>query len=447
MIMDSKRLKRFLIAGILIAIQGCAGATLNPFVEKPYFASPPAQMTRADQEIFDRALFRQTNNRIQPAIKVWKEFLDKHPRSFEAHNNLGLVYFEDDQVDAAIAELERAMSLEPSESKIQNNLIRVLKFKATLFKEARDYNQAVDTLKRVQEMSSPKEKEKIGFRIEELEDKVYEQAKRVNTLEAYERFLQRYPKSIKNSQEARMKIEELKHMGAAVAEGTAETLSKTPLANAGSAGIGAEDLVLEESLTKVENKGNMVAVPPAVKDLSEMNMESSVTGEKPPVAKGSALKALEKLEMNGQATPGGENMDKGFIPVQPLEVPRSAEQKIEIATQPAPKPATGAHLFPTQETEVLSPTPDVSLSEPGAPSPARDDLPEIAQAPQKKVKIVTRRDPLRVREDPTLDSRVLATVAKDSLVPLISDENGWYKIEFSAGKTGWVSKKFAQLVE
>lgn len=446
MIMDSKMLKRFLIAGILIGMQGCAGVTLNPFVEKPYFASPPAQMTRADEDIFDRALFRQTNNRIQPAIKVWKQFLEKHPRSFEAHNNLGLVYFEDDQVDAAIAELETAMSLEPSEAKIKNNLIRVLKFKSTLFKEARDYNQAVDTLRRVQGMSSPKQKEKLGFRIEELEDKAFEQTKRINTLAAYEGFLQRYPTSTKNSEEARMKIEELQHMAAAIPEDTVETLPETPLASAENEGVAAGAAMLEGA-AGMENKENMAGGAPMVKALTEINMESDVTGEKTPVDKSSALQALEKLEAAGQSPPAVASVDKGFIPVQPLEVPRSAEQKIEIATQPEPKPATGAHLFPTLEPDGSSPGPEVTTLNPDVTIPTLGESPEVAEAPHKTVKIVTRRDPLRVREDPTLDSQVLGTVAKDSLVPLISDENGWYKIEFSAGKMGWISKKYSQLVE
>jgi len=435
MIMDFKTLKRFLISGILIGMQGCAGVTLNPFSEKPYFDSPPAQMTRADQKLFDRALFRQTNNRIQPAIKVWSQFLEKHPRSFEAHNNLGLVYFEDDQVDEAIAELERAMSLEPSEPKIKKNLIRILKFKSTLFKEARNYNSAVDTLKRVQEISPPDKKEKIGFRIEEYEDKVFDQAKRINTLESYEGFLNRYPNSSKNSNEARMKIEGLKprepvfpdEKAILADQASLGALARTELAKTKNAGMDGETPMLENLPMEERNRGNMMDSPPTVKDYTEKKMESSVTGED------SRKEAMEEVERAKTTPPIVESLNNGFIPARPLEVPRSAEQKIEIATQPEPKPSTGANLF--------------SSPEPGVPSPALDDFPEVAQALPRKVEIVTSRDPLRVREDPTLDSRVLATVTKGSLVPLISDENGWYKIEFSAGQTGWVSKEYAQLVE
>lgn len=482
MFIDFKMLKRFLIAGILIGMQGCASASMSQFFEKPYFASAPAEITGADRELFDRALFRQTNNRIQPAIKVWNEFLEKYPRSFEAHNNLGLVYFEDDQVDAAIAELERALSLEPSESKIKNNLIRVLKFKSTLYKEANDYNRAVDTLKRIQEMSSPEQKEKIGFRIEEYEDKAFEQAKRINTLDAYEGFLKRYPDSSKNSGEARRKIEELKSFAIAspdiaspventIPEGkdsliappaedfvlSPETPTDSSVVEIENKGTEAENSMLEGSLEE-ENKENMAEAPSTMKDLTEKKMESAAIQENLSTGGDSTRKTFEKLEMTEKAPPVVENLtekappvveslDEGFIPVQPLEVPRSAEQKIKIATQPEPKPATGVDLFPSLKPDASSQEPEISIPAPKVSIPTPEDVPEVAKAPQRKVKIVTRENPLRVREDPTLDSRILATLAKGSLVPFLREENGWYKVEFSTGQMGWISKKYAQLVK
>ncbi len=455
--MDNKMFKRWLIVGILIAIQGCAGATLNPFVEKPYFASPPVQISRADKEIFDRALFRQTNNRIQPAIKVWGQFLEKHPRSFEAHNNLGLVYFEDDQLDASIVELETAMSLEPSEVKIKNNLIRALKFKSILYKEARDYNRAVDTLKRVQEIAAPEEKEKVGYRIEKYEGKAFEQAKKIGTLEAYEGFLRRYPKNSKHSDEARSKVEGLKHMevaapvDVAVPKIKAEqgVLSKIPSVKMGNEGMNAETTMLEGSLKEMEkgNKENMEDATLKVKSLAEKKMESTVTGIEAPIGEDLDKKVMEKVEMIDKATPDVKTLDNGFIPVQPLEVPRSDEQKIEIATQPEPKPATGVDLFPSLESKDSPPEPVVENPAPTI-SPIQNNFPEeVAQAPKRQVKIVTSKDPLRVRQGPTSDSKVLATVAKGSLVPLVKEENGWYKIELYGGEMGWVSKKYSHLVE
>jgi tetratricopeptide (TPR) repeat protein len=477
MIIENKIFKRWLIAGILIVIQGCAGATLNPFVEKPYFASPPAQLSKADQELFDRALFRQTNNRLQPAIKVWGQFLEKYPRSFEAHNNLGLVYFEDDQLDAAVIELERALSLEPSETKIKKNLVRALNFKALLYREANDYNRAVDTLKRVQEISTPEEKEKVGYRIEKYEDKAFEQAKRINTLEAYQGFLIRYPKSSKNSDEARTKIEGLKRREVVYSEKKPEggVNSMSSLKVMKPEEVEAGEAMLEGSLMEEGNKENMADVTSTMKDAvkkeeesladatstmkdevkkekenlagvaskiksdSEKKMESAMTGLKEPVGEG--LGTVGKVEMADKTPSIPKPLDNGFIPVQPLEVPLSGEQKIEIATQPNPKPATGVDPFSNPEPEILKPAQ-------GTLSPKKMDSPEVlAEAPNKKVKIVTSKDPLRIRAGPRSDSKVLATVAKGSLVPFVKEENGWYKIEFSAGQMGWVSKKYALMVE
>lgn len=452
MIIENKIFKHWLMAGILIVIQGCAGTTLNPFVEKPYFASPPAQMSRADQELFDRALFRQTNNRLQPAIKVWGQFLEKYPRSFEAHNNLGLVYFEDDQLDAAVIELEKALSLEPSETKIKNNLVRALNFKALLYREANDYNRAVDTLKRIQEISTPEEQEKVGYRIEKYEDKAFGQAKRINTLEAYQGFLIRYPKSSKNSDEARTKIEGLKRREVAVSEKKPEidVNAKTSSAVMKPEEMRAGEALLEGSLMEEGNKENMTdatstmkdavekekenlaGAAPKIKSTAENKVESAMTDLKEPVG---------KVEMADKTVSAPKPLDNGFIPVQPLEVPLSGEQKIEIATQPNPKPATGVDPFSNPEPEILKPAP-------GTLNPKQNDPPEVlAQAPNKKVKIVTNKDPLRIRAGPTSDSKVLATVAKGSLVPFVKEKNGWYKIEFSAGQMGWVSKKYALMVE
>ncbi|VAX29064.1 hypothetical protein MNBD_NITROSPINAE05-1335 [hydrothermal vent metagenome] len=548
MIMENKMLKRWLIAGILIVAQGCAGTTLNPFVEKPYFATPPTEISRDDKELFDRALFRQTNNRVQPAIKVWGQFLEKYPRSFEAHNNLGLVYFEDDQLDASIIELEKALSLEPSESKITNNLIRALNFKSLLYREANDYNRAVDTLKRVQEISSPEEKEKVGYRIENYEIKAFEQAKRANTLEAYQGFLIRYPKSSKNSDEARMKIEGLKPMEGAIPS-KEEVLSRVPPVSMGSEEMAAGDALLEGSLMESGSKANMEGVTRGMKGLAGKKMGAVVRDLKPPVEekmeamKMEAMKnvdlsdkaatvtetmknvdlpgkaatvtetmknvdlpgkaatvteamknvdlsdkaatvteTMKNVDLPGKAATVTETLPNGFIPVQPLEVPLSGEQKIKIATQPDPKPATGIDPFSnpvklkanTGTLKKLEPSLEASvdpLSNPesrlkaeanpyskpksetispntGVPVTAQNLSSKIAaRAQRKKVKIVTNKDPLRIRARPTSQSKVLATVAKGSLVPFVREENGWYEIEFSFGQMGWVSKKYALMVK
>jgi hypothetical protein len=189
----------------------------------------------------------------------------------------------------------------------------------------------------------------------------------------------------------------------------------------------------------IHRKENMADVTSTMKDMTDKKVESAMTGLKVPTEKD--LEAVGKAEMTDKTVSVPATPDNGFIPVQPLEVPLSGEQKIEIATQPNPKPATGVDPFSNPEPEILSPAS-------GTPSPLQNDSSQVvAQAQNKKVKIVTNKDPLRIRAAPTSDSKVLATVAKGSLVPFVEEENGWYKIEFSAGQMGWVSKKFALVVE
>ncbi len=411
----------------------CTGTPVSQYFEAPYFDTPPAQITRADRELFERALFRQKNNRIQAAIKVWNQFLLKQPRSFEAHNNLGLVYFENDQMEPAIAEFETARSLEPTDVKIKKNLIRVLKFKATLLKEAKDYNGAVDYLMRAQDISEPREKEQIGFLIEEMEDKVFQQAKSIDTLEAYEDFLKRYPNSPKNSDEARNKIEGMKPRDtqmAAPAEGgdaaddgpAMEKMEKETLAGENPI---LENLTMEEEGQAMEKGGSMMQGETMEKEIKEStDLEDSLMPNRP---KGKMAKDPANGESKLMKGTNGE-----FIPQQPREVIRRNPQEIEIATQPDPKPSTSTSLFPKTSSDAV-----LSGVNPGLATPGLG----------KRVRIETRQDPLRVREGPFPGSRVISSIDKGTLVPLIQEQDGWYKVEFARGQAGWISKKFAQVVE
>ncbi|GJL78699.1 MAG: hypothetical protein NPINA01_16880 [Nitrospinaceae bacterium] len=396
-------------------------------------------MTRADRDLFDRALFRQENNRIPAAIKVWKQFLQRHPRSFEAHNNLGLVYFEDDQIDPSITAFETALSLEPNDEKIKKNLVRVLKFKATLLNEASDYNGAVDTLKRAQEVSSPREKEKIGFIIEKFEGKVFEQAKQANTMEAYESFLKRFPTSTKNADEARMKIEGLKPRDPMMAETAMNDVPEEELAP-----IPAMDKTEDPGIDPLPETRKAEAAlemeredsPQTSSTVEDSGWESADKGrmvEDGPMAKDDAAEQTTALDAMADETPAVANPGGGIVPEQPKEALRTPARPVEIATQPEPKPSTGADLFPTPDPEIAS--------------SVMENSPKEEQALKRIVEIVTRRDPLRVREEPSLYSRVLATMAKGSTASVVTEQNGWYQVEFSDGQTGWISKKYARLME
>lgn len=433
--------------GLLMFLQACAGNPLSYFSEKPYFVAPQAQMTREDRELFDRALFRQENNRIPAAIKVWKQFLQKYPRSFEAHNNLGLVYFEDDQLDPSLVEFDTALSLEPNDSKIKKNLVRVLKFKATLLKEAKDYNGAVDTLKRAQEYSPPEKKERIGFAIENFEDKIFAQAKQTNTLEAYEGFLKRFPESGKKADEARTKIAGLQPLRSEMSETALDgmqseepsatvpldeiampepEIAKTDVGDMGQAIANRIEDSFQESADKIRMDENASTV----KDSARQMLDS--TAEKVEAKKDSARQMLETAA-KVEEKPLIESLDTETAPEQPREAVRSVERPIEIATQPDPKPSSGTDLFPAEEP------PEVAN--------LFKEFEEESSPPQMKiVEIVTRSGSLRIRDAPSLDSRILGAVPRGSQLPFVAEQNGWYQIQYS-GQAGWVSKKYSRLLE
>ncbi len=445
----------------LSGLAGCTGGSVRDQFEKPYFEYPPDQISSADKDLFERALFRQKNNRIQAAIKVWNQFLSRHPRSFEAHNNLGLVYYEDDQLDPAIAEFETARSLEPSDEKIKKNLIRALKFKSTLIRESKDYNGAVSYLRRAQEHSGPREKERIGFLIEELEDRVYEQVKNTNTLEAYQDFLDKYPDSPKNSDDARRRIEGLKPKENAVSpveslEKRSEVQELIPASVRG--GIEEEPVLEQASAVQTLPPAEAMMEPEAAMEpdampidamtsegsesLNEVDAMSRDALAESEAAFGKAepamMKAMTKetsVMEDTQAMNAPLNEQAGSLPAaserafpeKPAEVARGPEQYVEFGTQPVPKPSTGTRILSTPQSDP-------------------QEFAEFAVSAQQ-VRVITRNDPLRVREAPFLKSRVITTLEKGALIPLIKEVGGWYKVEFTQGKAGWISKKFAEVVK
>ncbi|MFQ5450655.1 MAG: SH3 domain-containing protein [Nitrospinaceae bacterium] len=455
--MRTKLLKIVLLAASFLWVGACAGpaTSINSYFEAPYFENPPDSISRADRELYERALFRQKNNRIKAAIDVWKQFLQKFPRSFEAHNNLGLVYYADDQLDPAIAEFETARSLEPNDNKIKKNLIRVFKLKSTLLKEARDYDGAVDYLKRAQNLAEPREKEKIGFLIEDLEDRVFEEVKRTHTLEAYQGFLERYPDSPKNSDEARSMIESMRppepELPAASRESAMDSgfaSSEEPAAQDGVTRENVQEMLGMKSAGTEEPgeppaggpEGFSETAPPEKmsgkpgQEIFPLEIPSGeTTAEEEPVKMGKTAAKEEPIrETTLQEKPLQKEEPQPSIPEQPKEVLQSAQQQIEIGKHPQPKPPSGVPLFPNPET----------LAEQMEAQSGKE-----SSMTARKVRIITQKDPLRVREQPSPQARVLSKLKKGSLIPLITQDDGWYKVEYSAGKWGWIAKKFAEVVE
>ena len=176
----------------------------------PYFEMPPEHLLIAERELFSLALQQQKNNKLKSSIGLWKRFLANNPRSFRGYNNLGMVYYTNDQLSLALSAFETALDLEPFDHKIKENLKRTLRFQITLLRENKDYDAAIQCLKRIANLSEGAERLKVGLQIQTMVNNIFEQVKRSNSLEDYEAFLARYPNSPGYSNEARRRIERIK---------------------------------------------------------------------------------------------------------------------------------------------------------------------------------------------------------------------------------------------
>ncbi|UCD11310.1 MAG: tetratricopeptide repeat protein [Nitrospinaceae bacterium] len=203
----------FILCG-LFALGGLFGCQSSPsikeaFVEKAYFEVPPPGIPPMDAALFERGVGYQEKRQSLSAIETWKEFLKIYPSSYEAHNNLGMAYYTNDQVGAAIKQLEVAHSLEPSERKIKKNLVDALKFQARMLKETRDYHGAIAYLRRIGKLSGLEERRLMQLRIEALQGQIFEEVKRTNSLSSYQEFIRLYPENVEKVKEAKLRMQVL----------------------------------------------------------------------------------------------------------------------------------------------------------------------------------------------------------------------------------------------
>ncbi len=176
----------------------------------PYFEMPPEHLLIAERELFSLALQQQKNNKLKSSIGLWKRFLANNPRSFRGYNNLGMVYYTNDQLSLALSAFETALDLEPFDHKIKENLKRTLRFQITLLRENKYYDAAIQCLKRITNLSEGAERLKVELQIQTMVNNIFEQVKRSNSLEDYEAFLAKYPNSPGYSNETRRRIERIK---------------------------------------------------------------------------------------------------------------------------------------------------------------------------------------------------------------------------------------------
>ena len=176
----------------------------------PYFEMPPEHLLIAERKLFSLALQQQKNNKLKSSIGLWKRFLANNPRSFRGYNNLGMVYYTNNQLSLALSAFETALDLEPLDHKIKENLKRTLRFQITLLRENKDYDAVIQFLKRIATLSDGLEHIKVTLKIQTMMNNIFEQVKRSNSLEDYEVFLAKYPNSPRYSNEARRRIERIK---------------------------------------------------------------------------------------------------------------------------------------------------------------------------------------------------------------------------------------------
>ena len=199
--------RRFLILVFLLGAWSCAKA---PQAVNPYFEMPPEHLLISERELFSLALQQKRNNKLKSSIGLWTRFLENNPRSFRGYNNLGMVYYANGQLPLALAAFENGLDLEPFDQKIKENLKRTLRFQVTLLRENKDYDTAIESLKRIAKLSEEPERKKVLLKIHTMVNNIFEQVKRSNSLEEYEVFLAQYPNNPRHSAEARRRIERIK---------------------------------------------------------------------------------------------------------------------------------------------------------------------------------------------------------------------------------------------
>jgi uncharacterized protein YgiM (DUF1202 family) len=65
----------------------------------------------------------------------------------------------------------------------------------------------------------------------------------------------------------------------------------------------------------------------------------------------------------------------------------------------------------------------------------------------KTIAVVTRSNPLRVRETPAKNGKILGRVGNGSRHTVSKENKEWYLIEYAPGKKGWIFKKFTKAVK
>jgi len=357
---------------LILLVSACAKAPSQ------FYELAPGRISMVDRELFSKAMTHQKKGQIDSSIGLWEKFLKKHPDSFEARNNLGLLHYANDEITLAISQFEQGLELEMGSPKIKDNLLRALKVRVAVLEENKEYDSAITDLKKIGQLSSLGEQEKIERQVEGFEDKIFEQVKKSNLLEEYQGFLEKYPNSPRNSDEARLLIEELQQI---------------------------EEIKKEDPFSVIP-ESDLETEPPAMSE--EMVEESFAPDEMPDV---------------------------------PQSLPEETIETVKESVAPESAPAPPVEVSPPVEPEVVAkPVPMVN------PAPVVPTEPAPPPAP-KMVEVIKARV-LNVRAEPKIETgNIVYKLKKGAKTVYVGENEGWYQVEYTKGKKGWISKQYSKLLE
>jgi len=198
---------KFLLAmGMVVALAFSEWAAGGSQLKAQNFENPPTAVLEKGKSLFSKALKAQKAGQYVAAIQLWADFLAQNPNSHQGHNNLGLVYENQDMISQALQEFEKAYRLQPTDSKIRQNLVRTMRFRANLFHENREYFKTLEVLTRLEQIVPAEDKQGVLFKQEQVEDQIFLQVLKTDDMAAYQDFVQRFPDGL-NAVRAREYLE------------------------------------------------------------------------------------------------------------------------------------------------------------------------------------------------------------------------------------------------
>lgn len=432
---------RFPVILLALFIYGTGCATQN--VIKVY-ETPPPSIPSSDNRLFAKALAAQNAGRVKEALQRWQRFLALHPSSFEARNNLGLLYYTENQVSQALHEFEVAYRLEPISEKIRKNLSRALKFQADLQYESKEYPRVIRNLKRLKEVSPPQEQQGLDIKIEKVEDAIYEQVQQADTKRAYQDFIRKYPDGL-NADAAKKRILQLDSRSSKTS-----TLDDAVPISLHSGVLGAEPEASQPGVEPDSIFEEDVLPEPSAPEImeEEVLIEEEVLPVLPEALPAAEVETLSAVQMDSDLpandfSPAPETL----IKIEGVEFPISANP--EAASEPWPE-------IIQEDTELLEePEPLVipeATQDAGAAPPAEPMAASQEFEPRETAKLAVSEWKIRIQVEtylnvrawPSTQSEIVGTLRDGDERPWLSENPHWFKIEFADGRTGWVHRNFAR---